>query len=264
MRRGETAGPSTRTKVLGRDDSIYFVCLSATPGSRVSRLSSRARASVFKSCHPERRAKRGVEGPAFCAVIANRRAPSSSTVISTSTLSSRRSHCHPERRAKRGVEGPAFCAVIATAALHASPLSSRRSRCHPDLHAVILTFTLSFRPSRCHPDRGLQPEWRDLLLFVSASLPKRPLSDRDCRAISLITPISSLHNCRRGERMILLPTCSRNRDSAPPPLALAAAYRRNRAFHWPADMCSSALFASRAHLAFTNPTNCPSTTSDDS
>jgi len=55
-------------------------------------------------------------------------------------------------------------------------------------------------------------------------------------------------------------TCSRicaNATSAP------AAHRRNRAFHWPADMCSSALRASHARFDLKHSTSYSSTPCDD-
>src|SRR5271157_5636539 len=42
-------------------------------------------------------------------------------------------------------------------------------RASPVIADVIALLQMSSRYCRCHPDRGLQPEWRDLLLIVTVS-----------------------------------------------------------------------------------------------
>ena len=108
---------------------------------------------------------------------------------------------------------------------------------HPTLRAVIPTE--GFSPSGgtrfpiCHPERR----------FGRGS-GRTGVEGPLYRLVTLTCDRRTFRSCRVW---VKLPTYS-------------APHRRNRAFHWPADMCSATLRTPHADVAFTNSTNPSSTT----
>src|SRR5208282_658646 len=149
-----TAGPSARTEVLGRDDSIYFTWL--TPVFL-----------DFSEANLQVRPKLRTAGPSTRTEVLGRDDSIYFLHFMPAFLdfSEANPADHQKRRSTRSQSAKTVIPSDERSEESRDLLSCcwRDARLHLSSHSPLVHSSEDFTLPHCHPDRGLQPEWRDLL-----------------------------------------------------------------------------------------------------